>query len=113
MAPEAIPFSALPLNKAGPFGNAWGRFGVKDQLGTLNLLTANKKKAASTEIKEGISVSLDWTLDQPSFPLAGRQKFYHHIHQKTPRVENDDIILMNTQCSSQWDGYRHFGINAV
>lgn len=113
MAPEAIPFSALPLNKAGPPGNAWGRFGDKDQLGMLNLLTAEKKKAASAEIKEGISLSLDWNLDQPSSPFFGRQKFFHHIHHKAPRFVNDDLILMNTQGGSQWDGFRHFGIDAV
>jgi hypothetical protein len=108
--PEVIPFSSLPLNKAGPFGNAWGRFGDKDQLGTLNLLTPEKKKAAAAEIKEGISISLDWSLDMPTHPIAGRQKFYHTILTKAPRTENDDIIYMNTQSSSQWDGHRHFGL---
>ncbi len=41
MAPAVTPiaFEALPLDKAGPPGNAWGRFGARDQLGTLNLLT--------------------------------------------------------------------------
>jgi len=66
-------------------------------------------KDASKEIKEGIRVSLDWHLSKPAHPFFGRQVFYHHIHNKAPRTVNDDIILFNTQCSTQWDGFRHFG----
>ncbi len=36
----------------------WGRWGKDDQLGTLNLITAEKRKQAAALVKEGISVSL-------------------------------------------------------
>ena len=36
----------------------WGRWGKEDQLGTLNLITAEKRKQAAQLVKEGISVSL-------------------------------------------------------
>jgi kynurenine formamidase len=36
----------------------WGRWGKEDQLGTLNLVTPEKRKAALALVKEGISVSL-------------------------------------------------------
>ncbi len=110
MAPAAVTFDELPIDKSGPFGNAWGRFGDKDQLGMLNLLTPEKVRAASKEIKEGVRVSLDWEMDKPAYPFFGRQKFFHHIHNKSPRSVNDDLILFNTQCSTQWDGFRHFGM---
>ena len=109
MAQKALSFEELPLDKSGPMGNAWGRWKDKDQLGMLNLLTAEKVQAASREIRTGTRVSLDWELDRPHFPFFGRQKFFHHIHHKAPRVVNDDMIVFNTQCSSQWDGFRHFG----
>ena len=36
----------------------WGRWGKEDQLGALNLITAEKRKQAATLVKQGISVSL-------------------------------------------------------
>jgi len=36
----------------------WGRWGKDDQMGTVNLITAAKRKAAAALVKEGYSVSL-------------------------------------------------------
>lgn len=36
----------------------WDSTDHRDELGTLNLLTADVKAAAATEVREGISVSL-------------------------------------------------------
>ncbi len=36
----------------------WGRWGKEDQLGALNLITPQKRKAAAALVKDGISVSL-------------------------------------------------------
>jgi kynurenine formamidase len=36
----------------------WGRWGKDDQIGTLNLITADKRKQASAQVKTGVSVSL-------------------------------------------------------
>src|SRR3569832_2246253 len=36
----------------------WGRWGKNDQLGTVNLITPAKRKAASALVKEGFVVSL-------------------------------------------------------
>ena len=57
--------------------------------------------------------------------LLGRVAFSKKIHNKAPRVINDDIVIaplrgqwaglilceqitFNTQVSSQWDSFRHF-----
>ncbi len=42
-------------------------------------------------------------------PCFGRQAFHQHVFHKVPRTVNDDILTFNTQGSSQWDGFRHFG----
>ncbi|KAM5344380.1 hypothetical protein ACJ41O_012917 [Fusarium nematophilum] len=107
--PRLPPFDDLPLDKAGPPGNAWGLWGPDDQLGMLNLLTPETVAAASAEIKEGIRISLDWPLDKPSHPTFARQRFEHRILNKTPMIMNDDVVTLNTQSSTQWDGFRHFG----
>src|SRR6267154_4610210 len=36
----------------------WGRWGKNDQLGTVNLITPAKRKAAAALVKEGFTVSL-------------------------------------------------------
>ncbi|KAL8998567.1 MAG: hypothetical protein Q9169_002407 [Polycauliona sp. 2 TL-2023] len=108
----AVPFSSLPLDSNGPRGNAWGRFGAQDELGTLNLLTgAVVAAAARNEIKSGVRISLDWPLTKPGFPLMGRDAMKHDIRRRghDSRVVNDDVVTFNTQCSSQWDGLRHYG----
>lgn len=57
-----------------------------------------------------IRVSLNWPLDaQANGTFFNRQAFHQDMFQKKPRCVNDDIWTFNSQCSSQWDGLRHFG----
>ena len=41
----------------------WGRWGKDDQLGTVNLITPAKRKAAAKLVTEGVSVSLSRDTD--------------------------------------------------
>lgn len=102
------PFETLPLRKDGPRGNAWGLFGEDDQNGMLNLLTSDNTVQASREIIDGTRVSTDWTLTSMSPPSFGRRPFEHTIKHLAPLIVDDEISF-NTQSSSQWDGFRHFG----
>ncbi|KAF6803363.1 putative cyclase [Colletotrichum sojae] len=113
--PPRPPFSSLPLDPNGPAGNAWGLYGKDDRLGALNLLTpAVVAAAAASEIKTGDRVSLDWALNNPSQPSFDRAPFESRLVNRKSndgreRTVNDDILHFNTQCSSQWDGFRHYG----
>ncbi|APA13327.1 hypothetical protein sscle_11g080970 [Sclerotinia sclerotiorum 1980 UF-70] len=107
--PPTPPFSSLPLQSTGPRGNAWGLYGPSDELGCLNRLTPENTIEAAKEIKHGIRISTDWALDKPKVPCFGRVPFKQKIIHKSPRSVNDDELVLNTQCSSQWDGFRHFG----
>lgn len=102
-------FDDLPLDKSGPPGNAWGLWGPYDEIGRLNLITPATVTAAASEIREGLRISLDWPLDKPTFPTFGRQRFDHKILNKAPMTMNDDALSLNTQSSTQWDGFRHYG----
>ncbi|KAJ5769832.1 uncharacterized protein N7511_001883 [Penicillium nucicola] len=104
----SIPFEALPLDPHGPRGNAWGRFGKDDQLGTLNLLTPQRVVKAATEIRTGVRISLDWPLSMPSHPSFNRDPFKQEIVLRTPNCIFDDILTFNSQGSTQWDGFRHY-----
>ncbi|KAF2746853.1 hypothetical protein M011DRAFT_403627 [Sporormia fimetaria CBS 119925] len=113
--PPRPPFSSLPLDPTGPPGNAWGLYGTHDELGALNLLTPTVIKSAAQEIQLGERVSLDWSLNLPTFPSFGRPPFQWKLTNRShpdgcKRTVNDDMLCeFNTQSSSQWDGFRHYG----
>lgn len=63
-------FDDLPKVEGMPQGTAWGVFdkdGKKDALGTLNLLTPEVVREAYKECKEGISVSLKYSVVPSAF----------------------------------------------
>ncbi|KAI4834482.1 hypothetical protein E4T45_10038 [Aureobasidium sp. EXF-8846] len=106
MTVTSVPlFDELPVDKKGPFLNAWGLYGDDDELGFLNRLTDELVKEAAKEIHFGTRISLNWPMDaQNDIPFFGRQVFHKHVYQKPPRVVNDDVWTFNTQR----DGLRHF-----
>lgn len=105
-------FGALPLALPGPRGNAWYLWGDDDELGTLNHLTPSVVHAAAREeIQNGERISLNWRLEGASFPRFQhpRKRLELKLIDKEPRVAAfDDEWTFNTQCSSQWDGCRHY-----
>lgn len=115
-AADSIPWDAdatafptrknLPGFPGAPEGAAWV-WGREDQRGRLNLLTPTRVRAAAAEIKTGETARLDLPLDVPATPAFGRQAFQHEIHELVPGVAYDDVYHINTQSSTQWDGFRH------
>lgn len=53
----------------------WGRWGDTDELGTLNFITAEKRKSAAALVKDGVSVSMARTLAQKGASGADAQAF--------------------------------------
>ncbi|CRK15718.1 hypothetical protein BN1723_010768 [Verticillium longisporum] len=101
-------FSELPLRKGDPSYSAWGLWGLDDQLGTLNLITPSVVKNASSEIKDGLRFSLNWSLSEPKTPGFRRHEFAYEHSIVGPGNVLDDTLNFNTQKSTQWDGLRHF-----
>lgn len=57
----------------------WGRWGADDRLGTLNLITPQKRVAASQLVEDGDVVSLAWKLDtvaQPEHTSGSPQRLF-------------------------------------
>jgi hypothetical protein len=108
-------FDSLPKVKGMPQGCCWGIFdkdGKKDHLGTLNYLTPDVVKEAASEVKEGVSVSLNWPIGAIKTPGFGRKGLDHKVldFMDSPfKIHGfDDEVSFNTQCSSQWDSLCHF-----
>ncbi|KAF9473392.1 hypothetical protein BDN70DRAFT_867431 [Pholiota conissans] len=111
-------FASLPFREGDPKGAIWGFYEhisnspIKDELGSLNLLTSSRILCASqTEIQHGKLCSLNWELHKP-FPAGYKRNGLEHNVFRMPEIKGsyvmDDEIHMNTQCGSQWDGFRHW-----
>ncbi|KAG5638949.1 hypothetical protein H0H81_008449 [Sphagnurus paluster] len=105
-------FDELPSFKNHP-GSAWDVWPEGDELGTINLLTDEVvRRAAQEEIRNGKSFSLNWPVNFPENPVFSRKTPEVTQIVKNPdfHVIRDDILNINTQSGTQWDGMRHFGI---
>ena len=110
-----------------PDGSNWGDFGEDDQLGRINLLTAERVRQAASEIQTGQNFCLSLPLDYPGgnvlnarrYPpnlspteLDGEQwmnmSMGNHIKGAT-EVICDDQVLLCLQYSTQWDSLAHVG----
>ncbi|THU80159.1 hypothetical protein K435DRAFT_972867 [Dendrothele bispora CBS 962.96] len=100
-------YDQLPLDPSFPTKAAWGVWGATDELGALNHITPNTIKAARNEIGAGIAISLNLEMNIPNPPLNPLRPAM--LHAIVPfQGYQDDIISLNTQISTQYDGLRHF-----
>jgi kynurenine formamidase len=87
----------------------WGRWGKQDQLGTVNLITPEKRKTAAALVKEGYSVSLarnaetEKTSDNPS-PFS-------HKMLSTGAHPSGQFVL--DEYSVNYHGYAHTHMDAL
>jgi hypothetical protein len=116
--------------KNRPEGSNWGDFGEDDQLGKMNLITPEIRRAAVKEITEGLSFCLSLPLDYPGGDELFRTRRAPHrfcIHRPTGQlnynfawnqqtnqpdhidVTSDDAVTLFTQYSTQWDALGHYG----
>lgn len=104
----------------------WGKWGVDDELGTLNYITPEKIVEAAATVKQGKVIHMGMPLDSDG-PQTGGIGRFNPIHQMiatgTDAVAGkqlfngeplpgglgyaDDTIAMPLQCASQWDALSH------
>lgn len=99
----------------------WGKWGPDDQRGTLNYITPDKVRQASSMVRLGKTFSLQLPLDGNG-PQTGAFGRVNSIHQMvatgTDHVQGaqsyplgfgyaDDSIFMFLQGGTQWDGLSH------
>ncbi len=113
--------------KHRPQGSTWGDFGEDDQIGRLNLLTAEKVRQAAAEVQLGISFCLSLPLNMPGGNTVNPKRFpprftpvyqsgelyYNYIwdRQKPGNhdITSDECVVFYSQYSTQWDSLAHVG----
>jgi len=90
----------------------WGRWGKTDQIGTLNLITAEKRKQALKLARDGVSVSLAHTLEKEQLPdnprPIGQQMTLdtggHAMDLYTVWYHGSTITHIDSLCHYSFDG---------
>src|SRR5262245_4247535 len=100
-------FAELQRGWNAPPGAAWAVYGKDDELGSINLLTAERVLAATRLVRKGLVFSLNWSLEQPNPALFGRQALRHRIIDLDPVGTEDVYDGFYPQASSQWDALAH------
>ncbi|SOD74673.1 putative cyclase [Jatrophihabitans sp. GAS493] len=100
-------YSELPLLPDTDLRHAWDYFGDGDALGTLNLLTEQRRRAAATLARQGRTVNLSLPLTEPAAAPFGRLALQHEVFRTSSFSWDDRITRLDMQASSQWDGLLH------
>ncbi|SDK57578.1 YD repeat-containing protein [Nocardioides sp. YR527] len=121
----APPSSPRWVNR--PDRSTWGDFGVDDRLGRLNLVGPEQVRKGVAEVREGRVFPLSLPLDRPGGTAlskhrlppvvrptirSGRVNFNCEMavaHPGATDIVGDDLVVLHTQYSTQWDAFGHIG----
>ncbi len=117
-----------------PDGSTWGDWGDDDELGRINLMTAEKVLQGVAEVQAGISFCLSLPLDfpggtalnqrrhppklVPTEDMDGNPSTFFNVRMsempdfgdpKYVDVWADDVVTLSLQYSTQWDSLAHVG----
>ncbi len=113
--------------KKRPEGSNWGEFGDDDQLGRMNLVSAERRLRALKEVKTGRAFCLSHPLDRPGgsllnpsrkppvfHPVTRDGKVYFNLAMSAydaryTDVGSDEAVMLYTQYSTHWDAFPHKG----
>lgn len=109
MAPgTAIPPDYDRLPQIDGVRVAWGVWGDDDVLGALNLLTPERAIRGAGLVLRGAAFPLDAPLDALDPPLFARGALEHEVFGfPGGNAFDDHVTFLNTQSSTQWDGFQH------
>ena len=98
----------------------WGRWGERDQRGTLNLIGPEALLRGTQAVSAGkaFSLGLDFGSDGPQLnksrfnPLLFVTDLFTPLNPARPNaMYSDDVITMPLQCATQWDALGHVHYN--
>ena len=99
--------------------NNWGRWGADDELGTLNLITAEVVRGAAALVRRGkvFTLALPLGPDGPQIgamtgrlnPLRTMLMVNRPVFDPEGFCTSDDIVVMGLQAATHWDALAHAG----
>ena len=121
MTTHGVPVSRDEFDRLRETHRRWARWGAEDQLGALNLVTADKVAAAARLVRKGTVISLAHPIGKngPTRFLDGRFAPVFTLTTSGDDVRRfydeggvgarftDDIITMPLQTSTHWDALSH------
>src|SRR5678815_5654202 len=87
----------------------WGRWGATDQLGAVNLITADKRKSAIKLVREGIAVSLARDTNNEAAPDNDAP----YTHEMTLNGESGQGQWSLDRIGVSFHGYQHTHLDAL
>lgn len=91
-----------------------GRWGVDDELGTLNLITPDGRRRAASLVVEGVSVSLGADVDTVQRALNPRPAWHvMHLQQALPYTVHDSVHLTVHGVGTHLDAVGHVYVDGV
>lgn len=102
-------FADLPIKPDAPRHSSWGVWGDDDRFGCWNLIDDAAARRGAASIRTGRTFRLDASHDPALTRLMARSPFEHRIEPIMGVAWDDVIDSFNTQGSTQWDGFGHFG----
>jgi kynurenine formamidase len=107
-AGDGLPsYDELQRRVDAPPGTTWGLFGETSDLGTLNLLTAERVLAAKELAREGRAISLDLGLSDIQIPPSHQRSGLDHVLFGNGVCHRDDHLHLYTQAATHFDGFGH------
>lgn len=118
---------ATPRWTRRPEGSNWGDFGPDDRIGRMNLLTAEKVRQGLAEVRDYASFSLGLPLTLPGGTALNPNRLppiirpnlrsgavnancrLDRVYPGSTDIMNDDLAILHTQYSTQWDALSHVG----
>lgn len=124
--PEGPAGSAVPRWQARPERSTWGDWGPEDRLGRMNLVGPEQVRRGAAEVRDGRTFSLSLPLDRPLGGLSAHRLppivrptvRAGHVnancamsvaHPGASDIVSDDLVVLHTQFSTQWDAFGHIG----
>ncbi len=108
-ATDALPqLTAATLEQWMSTLSNWGRWGKDDELGTLNLITPEKRRQAAALVTEGVSVSLAFDLAKE----ANTNNEYPLEHSLRVH-ENDGGVFAEDTYTIRYHGFAHSHVDAL
>lgn len=105
---EGIPaFADLPNLPDSDERHAWDVWGRRDELGTVNFITAHSVRRAAACVRQGTVVSLSAGVNDTQPGLFPRRQPVEHTVLSTPHGRDDRLDSLYPQFGSQLDGLRH------